>query len=149
MPKVLTVPDISFEFQVPFRLNHRNRLRLALNNLFAKEKRELSSLTYVFCDDNYLLNINQRFLNHDYFTDIITFDLTESAVPGIVGEIYVSIDRVKENAGVHKVQISNELHRVIFHGALHLCGYRDKSAAEAKSMRQAEDKYLKLFERST
>lgn len=99
------------------------------------------SFNYIFCDDAYLLNINQQFLNHDTFTDIITFDLSESEQE-LTGEIYISTDRVKENAQKFGKNFDHELHRVIFHGALHLCGFKDKKPADKKEMTKQEDACL-------
>jgi probable rRNA maturation factor len=126
-----------------FRFNNRTLLKKFIDNVFKAEGVKLDSLNYIFCSDEYLLQINKSYLNHDYYTDIITFDLSNST--GIVGEIYISIDRVVQNASTHKCTITQELHRVIFHGALHLCGYKDKSKRDSVLMRQMEDKYLTLY----
>ncbi len=101
-------------------------------------------LNYICCSDEYLLTINKQFLDHDTFTDIITFDLSETDAE-LVGEIYISVDRVKENAAKFGVSYLNELHRVIFHGALHLCGYTDKTAADKQEMRRQEDICLAAY----
>ncbi|PQJ09882.1 rRNA maturation RNase YbeY [Flavipsychrobacter stenotrophus] len=101
-------------------------------------------LNYICCNDEYLLTINKQFLNHDTLTDIITFDLSETDAE-LVGEIYISVDRVKENAAKFGVSYLNELHRVIFHGALHLCGYTDKTAADKQEMRRQEDICLAAY----
>ena len=90
-----------------------------------------------------MLEINRTYLKHDYLTDIITFDLSEG--PSTTAEVYISVDRVKENARNNKVSFKNELHRVIFHGALHLCGYKDKKKKEIAVMRQKEDQYLSKY----
>lgn len=103
----------------------------------------LESLNYIFVDDKRLLAINRDYLKHDYYTDIISFDL--SAGPSKTGEIYISIDRVKDNARQLGLSFKSELHRVVFHGALHLCGYKDKSARDSKLMRQKEEEYLALY----
>ena len=104
----------------------------------------MGGLNYIFCSDKELLRINQEFLGHDFYTDIVTFELSET--PGkIQGEIYISIDRVKENAKKLGVSFKSELHRVIFHGALHLCGYGDKTKSEKEEMRETEDYYLELY----
>lgn len=108
------------------------------------EQEELWSLTFVFCSDEYLLSINKEYLNHDYYTDIITFNLANTGHP-VEGEIYISLDRVKENAQKLNETYKNELHRVIFHGALHLCGYRDKTIEEQSKMRKKEDYYINLY----
>ncbi len=116
--------------------------------IFKKEGKGLSLINYVFCSDEYLLQINRDFLQHDYYTDIITFGLSAPKAP-IEAEVYISLDRVKDNAKTQKTTYREELLRVIFHGALHLCGYKDKSAAQAKTMREKEDQYLRLFKMKT
>ncbi|HTB52626.1 MAG TPA: rRNA maturation RNase YbeY [Ferruginibacter sp.] len=125
-------------------LAKRTELKAFIKNVFKREKKVVTSLTYVFCSDTYLLDINKQFLNHDYFTDIVTFNLS-SDKNKIQGEIYISIDRVRDNANLLGVTIKSELHRVIFHGVLHLCGYKDKTLADEKTMRSMEDKYLQLY----
>lgn len=136
---------IQFFFQQPVSaLTNRRALKRFLSGIFRKEKTALSAVTYIFCSDDELLKINRQFLKHDYFTDIITFNLAEKKEP-VQGEIYISIDRVKDNAKKENTTIKEELHRVIFHGILHLCGYRDKTMDELKKMRKAENKYLSLY----
>ena len=125
-------------------LNQRKRLKSFIEFIFKNEKRELLSLTYIFCSDDYLLKINKDFLNHDYYTDIITFNLSSSREK-VDGEVYISTDRVKENSADLNTSFKSELHRVIFHGALHLCGYKDKTTHEQKKMRMAEDKCLASY----
>src|SRR6202000_2206007 len=98
--------------------------------------------------DDYLREINRQYLDHDYYTDIITFDLSEKG-QSINAEIYISVDRVRENARKFGSSLRQELHRVIFHGALHLCGYKDKTSAQEKEIRKMEEKYLPLWRRST
>ena len=124
-------------------LKARKRLKLFIIKLFELEKKQLGSLTYVFCSDEYLLNINKEFLQHNFYTDIITFNLSSATL--IDGEIYISAERIKENSKHWKVSIEEELHRVIFHGALHLCGYNDKTVADKATMKEMENKYLKLY----
>ena len=102
------------------------------------------SLTYIFCTDEHLLQMNRQFLSHDTLTDIITFDLSKNEQE-LQGEIYISAERVTENAGIFKTTYSRELHRVIFHGALHLCGFGDKKKTERQAMRAAEDACLKAY----
>jgi probable rRNA maturation factor len=133
-----------FYDQVKISLRNKTALKKFVEQLFKKEGRRLNSLNYVFCSDKKLLEINRQFLNHDYFTDIITFDLSESP-EATSAEIYISIDRVRDNAINHDESIRSELHRVIFHGALHLCGYGDKSKAEKQKMREREDYYLSRY----
>ncbi len=113
--------------------------------IFKKENRKLNNLSVVFCSDSYLLKINQTYLHHDYYTDIITFNLSQAGSDAIDGEIYISIDRVRDNAKALQVTIKQELHRVIFHGSLHLCGYKDKKPADIALMRKKEDYYLNSY----
>lgn len=126
-------------------LRNRTALKLFLAKLCKREGRRIESLQYIFCSDDYLLPINQQFLQHDEYTDIITFDLSPSKDAPIHGEIYISVDRVRDNAQSFQTTINRELHRVIFHGALHLCGYKDKSKADQTKMRYMEDLYLKRY----
>ena len=128
-------------------LGNRIALKSFLEQQMKKERIKVECLQYVFCSDKYLLNINKQYLNHDYYTDIISFDLSE--IKGqLVGDVYISVDRVKENAKTMKNTQVNELLRVIFHGALHFCGYKDKKPADAKLMRSMEDKWLRAFLKS-
>ena len=124
----------------------KTALKDMLRDLFKQEGNKLTSLHYVFCSDEYLLQINKDFLQHDYYTDIITFEMADNPRAGVEGEIYISVDRVKENARDLGVRVYEELLRVIFHGALHLCGYKDKTSKDSKKMREMEDKYLELFQ---
>ena len=129
-------------------LTHRKKLKAFIASLFKKEKKSFVSLDYIFCSDEYLLNINKSYLRHDFYTDIITFDLSDTASSGrgaIAGEVYISLDRVRDNAGNFDASLKKELHRVIFHGALHLCGYKDKTSGDSQLMRQKEDEYLQLY----
>ncbi|HTN18801.1 MAG TPA: rRNA maturation RNase YbeY [Chitinophagaceae bacterium] len=102
------------------------------------------SLDYIFCSDEHLLGINRQFLDHDTFTDIITFDLSEKENE-MIGEIYISVDRIRDNAAKFKTSYEHELHRVIFHGALHLCGFTDKKPADKKEMTAQEDAGLQGY----
>lgn len=103
-------------------------------------------ISFIFCSDNYLLEVNKQYLNHDYFTDIITFDYVENTV--VSGDIFISCDRVKENAREFNAEFLNELSRIIIHGVLHLCGYKDKSKKDKLLMTQKEDFYLNLLSNS-
>ena len=127
-------------------IKNKKSIKDLISQIFLKEGKVLGRLQYVFCQDDYLLQINQSHLQHDYYTDIITFDLSDT-LDETVGEIYISIDRVKENSTQHETIFDQELLRVIFHGALHLCGYRDKTKREITIMRQKEEEYLLLFEK--
>lgn len=139
-----TSNKVHFFYEVSdFTLRDRKTLKSFIEKVFKKEGRSLESLNYIFVSDNRLLEINRNFLNHDYYTDIITFDL--SSGPLITGEIYISVDRVRENARTLKQSFRKELHRVVFHGALHLCGYKDKSPRDIKIMRQKEEDYLNSY----
>lgn len=130
--------------EVSVTIKQKTKLKTFLKSIFEREGQKLKELQYVFCSDAYLLEMNQQFLQHDTYTDIITFEMSE--VPGeTVGEIYISIDRVRDNAAKFKVSEEQELHRVIFHGALHLCGYKDKTKKDAALMREKEDECLKLY----
>lgn len=104
--------------------------------------KEVGEISYIFCNDDYLLNINKEYLNHDYYTDIITFDYCKENT--ISGDLFISIERIKENASTHKTSFKNELDRVIIHGIIHLLGQKDKTPEEAKEMRTKEDYYLSL-----
>lgn len=135
-----------FYADVRLNFNQKQKLKRFIVFMAAQEGYRVGTLNYVFCSDAFLLDINQRFLNHDDYTDIITFDLRENhKEPIIEGEIYISIDRVKENALLHEVTFESELIRVTCHGMLHLCGYRDKKKEEAASMRAAEERCLAAF----
>ena len=136
MPIVFSNADIAFS------LNGKSALKQSVNLLCKKEGFTIKHLSYVFCSDLFLLDINQRFLNHDTFTDIITFDLSEQINKLIEGEIYMSIDRIRENASKLGEPFDREFKRVMFHGALHLCGYKDKTKADKTVMRGKEDFYL-------
>jgi len=124
-------------------LTNRKELKAMVLELFELENKKISDLNIIFCDDAFLLTINQEFLQHDDYTDIITFELSESDETN--GEIYISIPRILENAIIHKVGKAEELCRVIFHGCLHLCGYKDKLKNERDTMRKKEEEYLKRY----
>ncbi len=128
-------------------LGNRLALKAFIEKALKKEGMTIESLQYIFCSDKFLLDINKSYLKHDYYTDIISFDLSE--IKGkLIGEVYISIDRVKDNAKTHKTILNEELLRVIFHGALHFCGYKDKKLADAKEMRAQENKWLKSYLKS-
>lgn len=130
-----------FEEDIRFKLKNRNGLKQWIKETIGAEGFKLKELNYIFCSDAYLLQINQQYLDHDTFTDIITFDNSEKA--GIIeGDIFISIERIRENAMKFSSGEENELHRVIIHGALHLLGYQDKKAESKKLMTEKEDHYL-------
>lgn len=140
------MPIQYFEQEINAQLKNKRKLTAFLTSLATAHLPAVNkmNISFVFCDDAYLLGINQQFLNHDTFTDIITFDLSETAKI-LAAEIYISIERVKENAQKFNVDYQQELHRVIFHGVLHLCGFKDKSTKDKEAMREAENQSLKAY----
>ena len=114
-----------------------------IEKIIITEEKRLGEINYIFCDDEYLLKINQDFLDHDYYTDIITFDQVRGKT--ISGEIFVSLQRIKDNASLISKNYEEEKKRVIAHGILHLCGYKDKTDEQQKEMRAKEDFYLNIF----
>jgi len=134
---------IRFHYMVPVRI-HAGKVRSLVAGLFNDYRKSASAVNYVFCNDKNLLKINRQYLNHNTLTDIITFDLSDSASK-VVADIYISVERVRENASMLNIPFSRELERVIIHGALHLVGFKDKSKAEKAKIRFAEDKYLILL----
>jgi probable rRNA maturation factor len=141
---VTTKAKVCFFFQgVKVSLANRKELKRYIQSIFKKEGKKSTSLNYIFCTDKVLLEINRQYLKHDFYTDIITFDLSETN--SVLGEIYISVERVKENALELGVSFKSEFHRVIFHGVLHLCGYKDKSREEKDKMREKEEFYLAKY----
>jgi probable rRNA maturation factor len=133
-----------FQNYSAFTLKERKRLKSFLQLLCKKEKHLLAEIRIIFCDSKEIRAINKKFLAHDYETDIITFPFSEKNKP-IEGELYICIPRIKEQAKEWKCSFKEELHRVIFHGMLHLCGYNDKSHAEKLRMRERENYYLSRY----
>lgn len=131
------------KINVAFRLEKTKVVKEWLISVSKKEGKSIESLSFNFCSDRYLLNINKKFLNHNYLTDIITFNLGTKEL--INGDIYISIDRVKENAREVGCLYQQELRRIMVHGILHLCGYNDKSQKDKYNMTRAEDYYLSLL----
>ena len=146
----MAINSVHFYFEkVHLTLRERGNLRGFINTLIAKEKRKLNKLNYIFCSDKALLRINRKYLGHNFYTDVVTFNLSSSPKE-ILADIYISVDRIKENAKSFQTPIKEELHRVMFHGLLHLCGYNDKTERQIKLMRKMEDFYMALyFRRST
>lgn len=126
-----------------FKLKKSALIKKWIEKVAAKEKRTVGDLSYVFMSDEELLKINQQFLKHNTYTDIITFDYSENKK--ISGEIFISVDRVEENAKKMGTTFEDEIHRVIIHGVLHLCGYKDKTKIDSDNMRKQEDKALRVF----
>jgi probable rRNA maturation factor len=136
---------ICFHYLYPYFYFHRRaNLKAFLFTLFKAEGIKVEAINYIFCSDDYLFSINKEYLNHYTYTDIVTFPLSEKNQP-VISDIFISIDRVKENAGHFSSTFKRELHRVIFHGALHLCGYNDKTKTQKRKMTERENHYLKLY----
>ena len=131
-------------FQKKTSLQNRSNLKIFLKYIAKKENTRIKDLNIIFCSDEFLLDINRSYLNHDYNTDIITFEISKDK-NGITAELYISVDSVFKNSIDYQSTKKNELHRVIFHGVLHLCGYKDKSKVDTTLMRSKEDKYLKQY----
>lgn len=135
---------ISFSTQnIEFGLKQKTRVRDWIKAIVMKEKKITGTIVFSFTSDKFLLALNKQYLNHNTYTDIITFDYSEEKK--IAGEIFISIERVKENAKKFEVDFETELHRVIIHGVLHLCGYTDKSKKEEANMRKLENKALLIW----
>ena len=133
---------------IHFTLPAKPALKKFIVTSFGSETGKKISITYVFCSDEYLLGINRSFLQHDYYTDIITFPLSETEKK-TEAEIYISIDRIRDNASKHQVSLEHELLRVIFHGVLHLVGYKDKTTKQKQLMRSMEDNWIKAFQKAS
>jgi rRNA maturation RNase YbeY len=134
-----------FNEDVDFSLSSETSITRWISSTIKKEGQNLAELNFVFCSDKYLLQLNTTYLNHDYYTDILTFDHRENTTEPVSGDIFISIDRVRENSITNRVTFENELHRVIIHGVLHLLGYSDHSPEERISMRKKEDACLSLL----
>ena len=138
-------PSVSFQSEdVEFELAKPDILTEWIQSIIEREGCTLHQASYIFCSDEYLYNLNQEYLNHDTYTDIITFPYTEP--PLIEGDVFISVDRVRDNALQFGVPFEQELHRVMIHGILHLCGYPDKSPEEKAHMREKEEEALKLLQ---
>ena len=133
-----------FSERITFLLKNKNKIREWINFAVLNEKGNIGEINYVFCNDKYLYKLNNRYLGHNTYTDIITFDNSENSTE-VSGDIFISIDKVNENSKKYNVSFYNELHRVMIHGVLHLLNYKDKSDQEARIMRQKEDYYLSLL----
>lgn len=131
---------INFNYETEFSLKSEEIVSKWIFNVISSEGFKLEEVNYVFCDDDYLHKLNVEFLNHDTLTDIISFDYSVGKI--IQGDIFISIERVEDNARDYNVSLEQELHRVIVHGVLHYCGYKDKTDDDAKVMRDKENHYL-------
>lgn len=134
---------ISFAFQTTCSLKNRTVLKQWIKTVIENNKKELGEISYIFCSDEQLLEINKEFLNHDYYTDIITFDYSEAEI--VSGDLFISIERIKDNAKTLKTPYQEELHRVIIHGILHLLGNKDKTESESENMRRLENDCLSVL----
>ena len=134
---------ITFNYETEFALENEERTSNWVEEIIVKEGFTLGEVNYIFCDDKYLHKINVEFLQHDTYTDIISFDYTLGKL--INGDIYISIDRVKENALKYNTTFANELHRVMIHGILHYVGYKDKTEEDKKEMRNKENQALLIL----
>jgi rRNA maturation RNase YbeY len=130
-------------FKLPSKKIYKEWVAHLIENVYNKKVGELN---YIFCSDHYLHSINMQYLNHDTLTDIITFDNSEAGSKEISGDVFISIDRVSENAQKYNKEMLNELARVMIHGVLHLCGFKDKNAGDQKIMRKEEDKCLQILD---
>ena len=133
---------INLGVKLPSFVSKRD-LKQAVKNLVLNEGKSLKDLSIVFTDDDYLLEVNKQYLNHDYFTDVITFDYSD--FPEVSGDVMISLDRVEDNALSMNLAYEQEFYRVVFHGVLHLCGYKDKSKDDVLIMREKEDFYIQRF----
>ena len=134
---------ISFNYESDFILDHEERFASWIETIVTSENKTLGEISYIFCDDNYLHAINLQYLKHDTLTDIISFDYSEGDI--ISGDIFISVERVKYNANEYMVSFEDELKRVLAHGVLHYCGYKDKSDTDALEMRTKENEKIKMF----
>ena len=130
-----------FKEDTSFELSEKQRVKVWIKSIATQEGKQMGELSYIFCSDEYLLQVNREYLDHDYYTDIITFDNAEEE--GVIeGDIFVSIDRVRDNATTLQVPFETELRRVLAHGVLHLCGYKDKTPTDEQLMRAKENFYI-------
>ncbi len=134
---------ISFNYEINFKLEQTDKISQWISNAITEENCKEGEINYIFCSDDYLHQINVEFLNHDTLTDIISFDY--SVGKELHGDVYISVERVKENASEYDVNFEDELARVLIHGVLHYCGYKDKSESDVELMRSKEDYYLNKF----
>ena len=136
-------PKIQFFFEGSKpNLKNRRKLKSFISLIFSKENRKFETINFIFANDRIVYGINRKYLSHDFLTDVITFELSKHP---IIAEVYISCDRVRDNADAHRTSFDKEMHRVIFHGILHLCGYRDKGPQQQRKMRTREDHYLSLY----
>ena len=133
-----------FSYDISPNLKNATKLKHFIESIFKMEMQSLDSINYIFCSDKAVLEINKKYLNHDFYTDVITFDLSPDN-KAISAEVYISIERISDNAKQLGLSIKSELHRVIFHAALHLCGYNDKKKKDKEIMRKSENELLNKY----
>ena len=134
---------ISFNYETAFELPNEDQISTWISAVIQSENKKEGDINYIFCNDEYLLNLNEQYLDHDTLTDIISFDY--SVGNELHGDIFISIERVQENAQDFKVTFQEELKRVLVHGVLHYCGYKDKTQQDEQLMRNKEDEKIKMF----
>jgi rRNA maturation RNase YbeY len=134
---------ISFNYETDFELHNESDFSKWISEVILSENKKEGEINYIFCDDDYLLGINQQYLDHDTLTDIISFDY--SVGNELNGDIFVSVERVKENASDYNVTFQEEIQRVLVHGILHYCGYKDKNESDELIMRSKEEEKMKMF----
>ncbi|MEE9361909.1 MAG: rRNA maturation RNase YbeY [Cellulophaga sp.] len=134
---------INYNYEVDFKLTEESKYTDWVDLVISKEAHELGEITFIFCTDEYLLKINQNYLKHDTYTDIITFDYTENRT--VSADVFISLDRVRENAVKFKITSDQEMLRVMVHGVLHLLGYKDKTTSDTEMMREKEEEMMQLF----
>jgi probable rRNA maturation factor len=143
--KVQQPNKINFHFRFqPHLLKKRTQLKSFIKSIFKTEKKKVEEINFIFCRNQELLALNKKFLEHNYNTDILTFNLSEKNKP-IVADIFISLEQVLKNAKSYNSSFNKEIHRVIFHGVLHLCGYNDKTLKEKQTIRFWEDYYLNKY----
>ena len=134
---------ISFNYENEFELQNEDQIATWISAVILSENKKEGDINYIFCDDEYLLNLNEQYLDHDTLTDIISFDY--SVGNELHGDVFISVERVRENAQDFNVTFEDELKRVLVHGVLHYCGYKDKSEQDEQLMRSKEDEKIKMF----
>lgn len=142
------MPATFYEIDVKAGLKDKRKLSSVIDHFVTEYKKDIKKIkiAYIFCSDDYLLNLNKQFLQHDTLTDILTFNLSkEPNDPNLNAEVYISIDRVKENSKIFNTTYSEELYRVIFHGMLHLCGFNDHNKKEKEEMRRSENTCIEFY----
>ncbi len=145
MPPKMAEPPIHFFYEkISFKLRNVRLLKFWMSNSVMSENKKIEEINVIFCEDSYIKKINKQFLNHDYYTDIITFDYSENEHK-LIGDIFISIDRARDNAKQFRQKLAMEVNRLIIHGILHLIGYNDKSSEEKKLMTTKENYYLEML----